>query len=219
MSDSESRQHLLTVSEALSSASASPAFERAWKAFVTGFIFVFFAVNLIWLFARDPITVGAKAYITPLIIALGWKQNWSVFAPATRHTIHHESAIITFADDSQKIYEFPRMQKLGLWHKFQHEKLRASLSDTIAWPGHENYLPSVAALLARSNANPKNQPTTVTLIMNYMIIPPPQEGKILLREALPEHSNKMVFFIYEVKPKDLELDPPGLSLANLPISC
>lgn len=217
MSDSESRQYLLTVSEALNSASARPSFDRAWKALVTGFILVFFTVNLTWLFANNQATLRAK--ITPLIIALGWKQNWSVFAPVTRHTIHHESAIITFADDSQKVYEFPRMQKLGVWHKFQHEKLRASLSDTIAWPGHENYLPSIAALLARSNANPKNQPTTVTLIMNYMIIPPPKEGKILIREALPEHSNKMVFFIYKVKPKDLEFDPLGLSLAPIPISC
>jgi len=219
LSDSESRQHLLTVSEALSSASAKPSFDGPWKATVSAFVAIFFIVNLVWLFGNDPITFRAKIYLKPLVVALGWIQNWAVFTPKTRHTIHHESAIITFADDSQKIYEFPRMEKLDYWQKFRHEKLRASLSDTIAWPGNENYLPSLAALLAKSNANPVNQPTKVTLIMNYMIIPPPQEGRILLRDALPEHSNKMVFFIYKVKPRDLTTDPLGLGLADTAVSC
>lgn len=94
---------------------------------------------------------------------------------------------------------------MDLLTRFGREKLRKLFGDNIPWPGYEQFRPSIARYLARANADPTNPPKRITFVFNSCTTPAPQPKTFCYRDQLPEHTNKGIFFIYDVQPQDLEL--------------
>ncbi len=140
--------------------------------------------------------------IRPIFFGCGLIQYWSLFSPEVREQIYHCNAIITFADGSNKNYEFPRPPKMGQVEKFQHEKLRKVFLEHMPFPSGTQFLPDFARFVARCNADPKNPPTQVAIVFNYIQTPPPDSP--YMRDSLPEHIYKTTLFNYRVREEDLK---------------
>ena len=200
----------LSVEEALSHAPYKAPLEPAWKVFLSLFVVYYFFVVVAWLLPddwanRDQLT--EKTW--PHMVFFGWFQHWSLFSPDVRHIIYHETAVISFADGSTKVYEFPRMQRMDLWEKFRHEKLRKMFSDNIPWDGYKQFLPYVARYIARANSNPENQPVQVTFIFNSTYNPPPDPESWSWRDRPLPHTDKKITFVYDVTALDLQEELDG----------
>lgn len=169
------------------------------------YLVTFLLVVTIWLLPDwTPGKWILTPYAWPVMSAMGWVQNWSLFAPDVREVNYHCTAAIDFADGTTRYYEFPRMQKLGLWHKFRSEKMRKLFGDYMPWPGGEPFLKDIARYLAAANSDPKNPPQMVTIMTNWHGIPKPDAPKWIYRDQLPEHTDKSITFVYPVTPQDLK---------------
>lgn len=212
--------HQLSVDEALNHAACKPNLTRMWKTFLALFMLAYLLPVAFWLFRDLPtemvdprpssaLKAALEAISMKCMIASGSIQHWSVFSPTLNHTIYHETAIITFRDGANKIYEFPRMAKLSYFERFKHEKLRKVFGDCIPWPGYEQFLPSVARYLAVSNDNVTNPPAMLIFEQNYNVNPKPDPNNWNYRDKLPWHTGKHVTFVYTVRKNDLAASAPG----------
>lgn len=134
----------------------------------------------------------------------GWVQYWSLFCPDVREQNYHLDVLIEYADGTLKCYEFPRMEKLDYYTRFQREKLRKLFYDNIAWSNYAQFRPSVSRQLARANSDPTNPPVRITMIKNFVTTPPPVPGKWVYRDELPFHIVKEILFSYKVQPSDVQ---------------
>lgn len=210
----------LSVDEALHYAVHKPRLTGMWKSLLALFMLAYWLPVCFWLF-RDmpsqmvnptpssPLKAALEAISMKCMIASGSTQHWSVFSPTLNHTIYHETAIITFRDGTNKIYEFPRMAKLSYFERFKHEKLRKIFGDCIPWPGYEQFLPSVARYLAQSNNDIANPPAMLIFEQNYNVNPKPDPNNWNYRDKLPWHTGKTITFVYTIRKNDLATSASG----------
>lgn len=143
--------------------------------------------------------VSARPVIHSVAVLFGVDQLWGVF-DSFRPMNYHSSAVITFDDGAQRLYEFPRFDKMSEPLKFRHAKLRMIFYDFMANQRGEPFRPAIARYIASCSANPLNQPTFVTFYFNYGDIPKPTESKLVERSKNPSHSNRQPYFVYAVPP-------------------
>lgn len=131
----------------------------------------------------------------PLRASTGIIALWNLFGPDVRDKNVHYSSVITFADGSTKLYEFPRSQKMGYFERFQKEKQRKLFIDCLPQVFTRPMLPSVARFLFDANADPTNPPRKVVFTQHWIDTPPPGSG--VKRDNLPEHTAFQSFFQYD----------------------
>lgn len=133
---------------------------------------------------------GSIELAWPFMAALGWYQNWSLFSPHVRHISYHETAIITFADGSTRIYEYPRMDQMSVVERFRREKLRKMFGDDMPWEGYSQFLPVFARHLARSSFTKENPPVQISYVFNVVETPDPIEHGVQPRSKPLQHTDK-----------------------------
>lgn len=144
-----------------------------------------------------------KPIVHSVAVLFGIDQIWAVFGDF-RPMSYHSSAMITFGDGTQRLYEFPRFDKMSESEKFRHSKLRMIFYDFMANQKGEPFRPAIARYIAQCNANPLNQPTLMTFYFNYCDIPAPTQSMLLERSKVAHqmHVNKQPYFVYTVSQSD-----------------
>jgi hypothetical protein len=80
---------------------------------------------------------------------------------------------ITYRDGSQKVWEFPRMEKMGIIEKMFKEGYRRWGNDCVCDKDQSYLWPDAARYIARANAHPGNPPVSVSIIRHWSWIDPP----------------------------------------------
>lgn len=133
----------------------------------------------------------------------GLEQNWSMFS-RLRKANGHSIAVISFADGAEKIYEYPRFDLMDQLTHFQFEKRRSLFCEFLPGRWGRKYRPASVRHLIWCNENEKNQPDIITLVYNYVDVPPPDSNKWVRFKDLPFHTTKEPYFVYRVRTGDLE---------------
>ncbi len=162
-----------------------------WLVLSTYFICIF-----VWDSPPGPLRDILVPIVSPIIEGASIGQGWSVFSPDVREANYHETALITFKDGLQKLYEFPRMQKLGYWERFRSEKYRKMFFDCMPWPDFQQFLPDFAQFVVDANEWPDNPPVVVSLFHHNCRTPQPDQGVWVDRSDLPEHTRQVTYYIY-----------------------
>lgn len=144
-------------------------------------------------------TNSIRPIIHSIAVFFGIDQLFAVF-PAFRPMSYHTSAMITFADGTQRLYEFPRFDKMTQSEKFRHAKLGMTFYDFMANARGAPFRAAIAQYIAKCNENPLNQPTFMTFYFNYGDIPAPTESTFLERSkaAKLQHTNSRPYFVYAI---------------------
>lgn len=139
--------------------------------------------------------------VTPVLEYLGIWQNFAVFSPNPRSTNIFLSATVTFADGSAEFFEYPRLERLNMWERVQKERFRKYGLDNVYNDGERGLWPDLARYIARLYYGAGKKPIAVSLQRHWSDIPPPEEG---LANPLPEQAKMLTFYVYDVKPEDLQ---------------
>jgi len=150
-----------------------------WQRFripvITVFLLWHFSAILLWLSPDCPLRTQL---IMPFIGYLNYFelwQGWSVFEKPRLYN-GYLTALITYKDGTQKIWEFPRMEKLGLVEKMFKEKYRRWTNDCVSDEAKPYLWPDAVRYIARTNNQTNNPPASVSIIRHWMWIPSPDKG-------------------------------------------
>jgi hypothetical protein len=186
----------MSLKEAGVASRKQPPFSIGHKVILYVVLSTYFLCIFIWDSPPGPLKTILIPFISPLIEATSTGQGWSVFSPEVREQNYHETALITFQDGLQKLYEFPRMQKLDYGQRFRSEKFRKMFFDCMPWPAFQQFLPDFAKFVTDANEWPGNSPRTVCLIHHSCKTPQPEQGPWINRSDLPEHTHMLTYYFY-----------------------
>lgn len=201
---SVAQSETLSVEEADRHAIVKKSFGRAEKIIFSVLFVVFFIVAHAISLSHFP---GYEEAMIPFVRRyagfFGLEQNWSMFS-RLRKANGHTIAVITFADGTEKMYEYPRFDLMDQFTHFQFEKRRSLFSEFLPGRWGKKYRPASVRHLIWCNENEKNQPDIVTLVYNYIEVPKPDPDHWVRFSDLPFHSTKEPYFVYRVSKSDLE---------------
>lgn len=194
----------LSVQEAEKYAAVKRRFGRGEQLVFSVLFVVFFLVAQAISFSHFP---GNEEAMIPIVRRyagfFGLEQNWSMFSRLRKANLH-TSAVITFSDGTEKLYEFPRIDLMDQFEHFKLEKKRSLFFEFLPGRWGRKYRPAVARHLIWCNKNDKNQPDIISFVYNYVDVPPPDPEHWVSLSNLPLHNGKAVYFIYRVRKRDLE---------------
>lgn len=174
---------------------------------VSLFLLAFFVVVGAWLLDEDYISFKPMLthYTKWPMTSFGWTQYWGLFSPDVRQSNYHSTALIEFADGTNKLYEFPRtlIDQTDYSTHFGGEKRRKLFGDNFLWSGYAQFWPSIARYIARANNDPTNPPRVVTFTWHYADMPAPDPAQWKYRNQMPNHTQQIIKFCYKVTPEDL----------------
>ena len=134
-----------------------------------------FSGVLCWLAPDNPLK---QKLITPYLGYLnffGFWQGWSVFeTPRTYNG--YLTAEVTYKDGAKKLWEFPRMEKMGLVEKMFKEGYRRWGNDCVSDVNDSHLWPDATRYIARQNMQPGNPPVSVSIIRHWTWIDTPDKG-------------------------------------------
>jgi hypothetical protein len=145
------------------------------------------------------------------VIKLGLWHSWDMFSPDPLSINFTVEGQITYRDGTTRVWEFPRMEKLGLWKRYQKERYR-KWRERVRQDMYSVVWPDTARYIARlNNDNSNNPPVRVELIRRWGPIAPPQTvepGKKKVRDYQPRPAEYLMpfnykFAVYDVKAEDL----------------
>lgn len=182
-----------------------------WKfAFINAFIVLQLYVIIFWGLPgsnfRNIMVRPVEAYV----IKTGLWHSWDMFSPDPLAINFHVEAQITLADGIVRIWEFPRMEKMGYWERYQKERFR-KWRERVRQDNYRVVWEDTARYVARKVHDPNNPPVKVALVRRWGPVPPPEsEGPkgSRLRDYQPlprtvEMPFNFRFLSYDVKPGDL----------------
>lgn len=134
-----------------------------------------FAGVILWLCPPCALRTELIAPFVSYLNFFGLWQGWSVFEQPRQYN-GYLTAVVTFRDGSQKVWEFPRMEKLGLIEKMFKERYRRWTNDCVSDESKQYLWPDAARYIARLNRDGQNPPAFVTIVRHWMWIPAPDKG-------------------------------------------
>ena len=183
---------------------------------LTAFILVHVYIMVTWGLPGSRFRSNAIRPVDDYVIYSGLWHSWDMFSPEPLSVNFHVEAEVTFADGSKKVWEFPSMEKLGIWEKFQKERYR-KWRERVRQDAYNMIWPYTARYIARLHNNPTNPPVQVALIRHWENIRPPlmlantnrpgTPPKLRDYQPLPNEwpkRHKYRFHQYQVKAEDLE---------------
>lgn len=138
--------------------------------------------------------------VKPLIVYLGLWQNYRVFAPKPKNVNADFEAAVTFDDQSETVWKYPRMEELSFFEKIQKERYRKFIANAIKMRILQPGLARFAARQVQNSDTEGRKPVWVKLVRHSANIPKPADG---LGNPLPPRKRTEIFFQYQVKRKDL----------------
>lgn len=173
---------------------------RIRKPVISVFVLLHLVLITIWLFPLHGALVSLIEPFRGYILFIGIDQDFSVFAPKPRSTNLHMCAVVRYRDGTERLWQYPRMERLDLLERIKKERYRKFFNDSLAWRRFKSFLPDVARYIARESNDKNNPVTTVTLLRYAAEIPKPEEG---LGKPLPAHSELSILLRYDLKAGDL----------------
>jgi hypothetical protein len=198
-----SAEKQLTVEEADQLAIVKRPFDKTERVIFSALFVTFFIVANAIALSHLP---GNESWLIPIVRRyagfFGLEQNWTMFS-GLRKANFHMSSVITFADGTEKLYEYPRMNLIDQFEHFRFEKRRTLFYEYLPGRWGRKYIPSMARHLIWSNDDKKNHPRIITYIYNFANVPEPDPKNWVSFSNLPLHSDKTPYFVYQVRPRDL----------------
>ena len=142
--------------------------------------------------------------LEPYVIWTGLWHSWDMFAPDPLSLNFNVFAEVGFRDGSLKVWELPRMEKFGLWEKFQKERHR-KWRERVRLDAYQVIWADTCRWIARQHNNPSNPPVSVSLTRQWSPIPKPIPGQDY--QPIPDGyalTNQYLFYYHEVEPRDLK---------------
>jgi hypothetical protein len=136
------------------------------------------------------------------VIKLGLWHSWDMFSPDPLAVNFNVEAHIYFQEGTIRIWEFPRMDKLGMWERYQKERFR-KWRERVRQDIYGSVWDDTARYVARLHNNPGNPPKRVVLVRHWGPIPPPLPGDYQPIPGEYEMKLNFRFAFYDVKPGDL----------------
>lgn len=105
----------------------------------------------------------------------GFWQYWNMFSPNPANVDVWLDAVVTYQDGTQMVFEYPSMQKLGLFERYFKERFRKFVENThgdrFSWKW-----PAIAQSIAfQSYKGDGNLPVVVTLRRHFKTVMPPDK--------------------------------------------
>lgn len=165
------------------------------KIFLQGFIFLHLLMIAVWSFPTEmkykaPIDHFFESYM----YFTGLWQGWDMFAPNPRSTLLRMDASVYFQDGSRKIWEFPQMEKLSLFERFQKERFRKWAHDNVRLDNSSGLWKPTGEYIARQFKDPLNPVTRVELSRYWYELKIQDEG----RKIASNEWQHFMFYKYEV---------------------
>lgn len=167
-------------------------------------ISVFIAFNLFailsWCVPLDsPLVEACRHAVSPYMLWTGLFQKWDMFAPEPSKLNSYIGAQIVFRDGRTALWNFPRMENLGIVDKYFKERYRRYANDSLRLDNNARLWPDAARYVARLHDSPSNPPVEVSLIRYWSVVPPPTATGAY--ESAPWQ--QYAFFRYQVANGDL----------------
>lgn len=174
------------------------------------FIFVHLYIMAFWGLPASRFRNYMVRPVVDYVMSLGLWQSWDMFAPDPLSINYSLHAQVFFKDGSLKVWEFPRMEKLGLWDRYQKERYR-KWRERVRQDIYSSIWDDTARYIARLHNNPTNPPTRVILVREWESIAPPQfkSGTFKMKDyqPMPKRFESLKysfrFKFYDVTPRDL----------------
>ena len=184
---------------------------KGWKrAFINAFVILHLYIIFFWGMPGSNLRSLAIVPVQSYVLKTGLWHSWDMFSPDPLAVNFNLEAHITFQDGSIRIWEFPRMEQLGFWERYQKERYR-KWRERVRQDIYSMVWPDTARFIARLNNHGTNPPVKVVLVRHWGPIPPPvpeSPGRPKARDYQPmpegfEMNNNFRFAYYDVKPEDL----------------
>ena len=186
------------------------SFDRAalYRACLSLAILSYLALSAMTLLPSSPARDWLFLPVYSLWRGLGFGQNYSVFSPNIPRDNTWMAAIVTLSDGTAAFYEFPRMERLGLWQRMVEERYRKWWQDHLMTDYYSFLLPDTARFIARRFTNAANPPAKVSIFSFNRPVRDfaRADGAGVapaLRDMEPAGVSCHLLFAYDVHPEDL----------------
>jgi hypothetical protein len=138
------------------------------------------------------------------ILRMGLWHVWDMFAPMPLTINFRCEAEIVYEDGSTRLWDFPRMEKLGIFRRIPAERYR-KWAERVRLDSYSVVWDDTARFIARlNNIKPGNPPVIVTMSRIWGAIPPPSQGDYQPIPAEYILTNRYTFHMYSVQLEDLQ---------------
>ena len=183
---------------------------RLWRWCITIFVLVHLYIMAFWGMPASRFRGYMVQPVYDYTIKSGLWHGWDMFSPDPMSINFRLHAQVFFKDGSLEIWEFPRMEKLSLWERYQKERYR-KWRERVRQDIYQSVWDDTARYIARLHNNPTNPPVRIVLVRQWESIPPLQfkPGTFELKDKQPMLELKedlkfaYRFKYYDVQPGDL----------------
>ena len=187
-----------------------PLKARLWRWCIIFFILVHIYIMAFWGLPASRFRGYMVDPVQGYVMKSGLWHSWDMFSPDPLSMNFDLHAQVFFQDGSLKIWQFPRMEKLGLTERYQKERFR-KWRERVRQDVFSTVWDDTARYIARLHNNPTNRPVRVVLVREWESIAPPQfkPASVELKDyqKMPKAYEKLKFSYrfkyYDVTPSDL----------------
>jgi hypothetical protein len=195
------------MAEARTTKAANPVAQtrkmpRWQRGLIQAFIIVHVYIIVFWGLPTSNFRAKMVQPVEDYVIWSGLWHSWDMFSPDPLSLNFNVSAQITYQDGTVKMWEFPRMERMGVWERYGKERWR-KWRERVRQDAYSPIWNDTVQWIARENNSPGNPPKQITLIRYWDQIPPPIKGDFqpMPREFDFKYSYRFKF--YDVKQEDL----------------
>ncbi|MHB2016108.1 MAG: hypothetical protein ACYCW6_04095 [Candidatus Xenobia bacterium] len=176
---------------------------RLWKPALSILIALHLIAVVAWILPLPPCALRGRllGIEAPYMLATGSWQNWNMFAPDPPRINFDLEARIIYADGSSEVWDFPRMQDLGLFQKSLQERFR-KWREQMRLNGNRALRGDAARWIALHHRT--RRPVAIEFRRLWSQIPAPQPGDYQPMPQEYEPVRAARFFRYQVQAKDLQ---------------
>ncbi|MBM4317228.1 MAG: hypothetical protein FJ116_07085 [Deltaproteobacteria bacterium] len=120
------------------------------------------------------LTLKLNAWFQPYMNYVGLWQSWNMFAPEPRSELVRMDAEIQYQSGEVRVWEFPRIERLGLFERVRKERYRKWAYDNVRLDSNSGLWASTADFIALSNWDEQNPPVKVSLNRHWRLISNPK---------------------------------------------
>ena len=179
--------------------------QGVWRRrFINAFILFHLCIIILWGLPSSRFRSFVTQWMQSYVVEIGIWHSWDMFSPDPLSLNFNVVAEITFKDGTIKHWELPRMEKLGLWERFQKERFR-KWRERVRLDAYQAIWPDTCRWIARMHNNPTNPPAFVSLTRHWGAIPPPVPKRDY--QPMPpgyELPQNYLYYVHVVKSQDLQ---------------
>jgi len=177
---------------------------KSWmRVVLTIFILLHVFIMAAWGLPPSPFRTRLVQKVEEYVIWIGLWHSWDMFSPDPLSLNFNVQAFITHADGTTDVWDFPRMEKMGIAEKFQKERYR-KWRERVRQDSYAQIWDDTVRWVARQhNRDPKNPPVKVVLVRSWNQIPAPAPRDF---QPMPKDFDLKFsyrFKMYDVKKEDL----------------